>query len=177
MSSILESFDLEANFWKINLQLNIPEEFREYKELDKSKNKEASSKIMWAIALLLEPKGSKFSNLNLKDRRDIIAKDWIGDAKFDWKTIDSLVKAYEKHSLTAAKRQVNEMRNKLDEKSDFLRTVKYSEDTYEMIEKMLASNAKLYNELARLEASLDSDEEEGIVKGGTVESLSEKGEI
>ena len=80
---ILEGFNTDLNFWKLHPQLKVPLPFASILEEDKSKNKSKSSQIMWAIALLADP-DSKFSNISYNTRKDMIAKDYLKDTKFDW---------------------------------------------------------------------------------------------
>ena len=70
---ILNGFDTDVNFWKLNPQLKVPLAFADILKQDKSKNKSKSSQIMWAIALLVDP-DSKFSNISFQTRKDMISK-------------------------------------------------------------------------------------------------------
>lgn len=54
--------------WKVIKQLSIPEEFESFRYNDRNRDKEESSKIMWAIALLLDP-DSKFKGLDYRIER------------------------------------------------------------------------------------------------------------
>lgn len=173
---IVNNFELSANFWKLNPQLIIPEVFNALYKGDKSKDKQDSSKIMWAIALLLEPE-SKFYNLPVTERREIISKDYLKIDKFKWDSIDKEVKFYERMILTPAQRQLSEWNRLMDEKNEYMRTLKYNSDTAELIEKLLISNGKLFIEYERLSELLQKEGDVGLVKGGVVESLGERGEI
>ena len=103
---ILNNFDTESNFWKINPQLVFPKEFSNLRGKDKSRDKKISSKIMWGIALLLDP-DSKFSNIPFNDRKKMIARDYLQE-KWDLKK-----EACSKEDLLViVKEQVN-LENKL----------------------------------------------------------------
>jgi hypothetical protein len=154
----------------------VIEEFGKLHKEDKSKDKNSSSQIMWAIALLLDPK-SKFKGLAIKERKQIIATGYLKQPKFNWDTYKQLQDLYLVNNLSAAQRQLNKWNEFMDQKTEFLNTLTYTADSADMIEKLLLSNSKLYGELQRLEDMLVKDGEEGTVKGGTLESLSEKGEI
>lgn len=173
---ILNNFEITANFWSINPQLVIPNDFNKLYESDKSKKKDDSSKLMWAIALIVDTE-SKFYNLSLKERKDIVARDYLKNTKFDWKTLDKQVTTYEKLILTPAQRQLSEWNRLMDEKNEYMKKLKYTGDTADEIEKRLLSNAKLFDELTRLSEMLQKEGEQGLVKGGVSESLSERGEI
>lgn len=173
---LLNNFDIKGNFWKSNSQLELPEVFSEFKKSDKSKDKEESSKVMWAIALLLDP-DSKFRRLKLSDRKNLIAKDMLKFDKFDWNKYKVLMEFYEKLILTPAERQLLIWEQKLDEKTQFMSDTTYDENNAELLEKLLGSNSKLFSELERIKEQLDKEGETGITKGGAEESASEKGEI
>ena len=171
---IVNNFDINSNFWKANPQLIIPDAFNKLYESDKGKDK--SSKVMWAIALIYDP-ASKFFNLPLSERKKIILKDIFKDEKANIDEYKNQISLYEKLTITPAKRQLIEWNRIMDEKSELLRSLKYTTETWEMLEKMLASNTKLYDELNRISESLQKEGQEGVVKGGSVESAAEKGEI
>lgn len=172
---ILNNFEINANFWNLNPQLMIPEEFAILYNNDKSKKKEESSKLMWAVALFIDS-DSKFYNLSPKDRQDIIAKDYLKNTKFNWKTLDKQIALYEKLNISPAQRQLNEWSRLMDEKSTYIRTLKYKADTADEIEKRLLTNGKLFDELNRLKEMLQKDGPEGKVKGNAVEAFFEKDE-
>tara|TARA_Y100001963_G_C6704690_1_gene411321 strand:- start:186 stop:710 length:525 start_codon:yes stop_codon:yes gene_type:complete len=172
---LLNSFETDSNFWSINPQLEIPKIFADIYKKDKSKNKEKSSKIMWAIALLIDP-DSKFANAPYEDRKNLILTDYIRDIKFKWEDYQDAIEYYENLLLTPAQRQINIWSRKMDEKTKYLDSLSYEEDA-ETIEKLLTSNAKLYTELERITKQLEKEESEGVAKGGREESAGEKGLI
>lgn len=173
---ILNNFEVDSNFWKINPQLKIPEVFAKLYDSDKSKNKDESSKLMWAIALILDTE-SKFNNLSLDERKNLVAKDFLKNVKFNWKSLNDQMKLYTDLMTSPAQRQLQEWNRLMDEKSIYVRTLKYNATTADEIEKRLLSNGKLYEELNRLSKMLEKEGSTGVVKGGSEESLSEKGEI
>lgn len=65
----------------------------------------------------------------------------------------------------------------MDEKSEFMKSLKFDEDNYEILEKLVTSNTKLYAEYDRILKVLESDAEDGVTKGGGEESAAEKGLI
>jgi hypothetical protein len=172
---ILNNFEVGANFWIMNPQLRIPEAFAVLHDKDQSKDCRKSSKIMWAIALLIDP-DSKFSNAPYKDRLKLISNDYLKKEDFDWDKYKEAITYYENMLLTPAKRQVVIWNRKMDEKTVYLDTLTYEEDS-EVIEKLLISNAKLYVELERINKQLEKEESDGVAHGGREESASERGLI
>ncbi len=157
---ITNNFDIKSDFFKVNPQLNV-ETF-----------KKVSSKIMWGIALLYDTK-SKFFNLPFDDRLSIIKKEFLKDDKFDPKEYKPQIELYTKLTTTPIKRQLIQWNRILDEKSKYLETIEYSSNTYAIIEKMLASNTDLYEELQRITAAIEMEEAGSTVKGGAKKSLLE----
>jgi len=174
--SILNSFNIKANFWQVNPQLCAVDPLATLYNGDKSKDKSDSSKIMWAIALVFDIE-SKYFNIPLDDRKKIIARDYLKNDKFDFNKYKEYIEFYEKLTLTPARRHLIIWNNKLDEKTTFLEGLQYNEQTAELIEKLLISNTKLYAELERISEELVKEGDSGIVKGGSEESISEKGEM
>lgn len=174
--NLLNNFDIKSNFWKINPQLCILGEFASLYDADKSKDKSESSKIMWAIALILDTE-SKFFNLPVDERKRVVAKDYLKSPSFDFGSYKPQMNAYEKLTMTPAKRQLVEWSRIMDEKSELLKTLNYTVETWEIIEKMLKSNKDLYAELQRISELLINEGERGIMKGGSEESATEAGDI
>ncbi len=157
---IVNNFDTKTDFFKANPQLNI-ETF-----------KKVSSNVMWAIALLYDTK-SKFFNLPIDDRLNIIKKEFLKDKDFNIEKYKNQIELYVKLTTTPAKRQLIQWNRILDEKSKYLETIRYSSETYNDIEKMLSSNTKLYEELSRITSAIEMEEAGSAVKGGAKKSLLE----
>jgi len=171
----LNNFDIHNNFWEVNKNFLALEEFKSLHDSDKSKKKEESSLLMWCLSLLLHPDSILF-NVSISDRKKIIAKEYMHNEKFDWKTVDKLIQTYQKLILSSGQRQLVIWTRLMDEKSEYMSTLSYK-DNWEEIEKMLLSNSKLYMELARISEQLEKEGIEGEVKGNAEESDSERGDI
>jgi|TARA_A100001011_G_C14314163_1_gene847102 hypothetical protein len=172
---ILNGFDINANFWILNPQLKIPEPFAKIYKEDRTKNKLKSSKIMWGIALLVDP-DSKFSNISYNTRKEMISKDYLKDEKFHWHLYKDAIIFYERSLISPAKRQLMVWNKKMDEKTIYLDTLTYEENA-DTIEGLLKTNVKLFEDLERLLRLVDKEKNEGATKGGAEESASEKGLI
>ena len=172
---ILNGFDISVNFWKINPQLKIPQPFADLLKVDTSKGKRKSSQLMWAVALLVDP-DSKFTNISLQNRKDMIARDFLRNEKFDWKGVQKACQYYESMLITPTKRQLSIWEQKMDEKSIYLAELTYEEDAT-VIEKLLSTNVKLFEDYERLIKMVEKEKDDGTTKGGTVESASEIGLI
>ncbi len=167
---LIDIWEIEGNFWDLNPQLKLA--FKSVYSADKSKNKETSSRLMWAVALFIDNK-SKFRDLAEHEREHLIQRDY--NTKFSVKDCKDIIDKW-KSFLSPAERQLLLWNKFMDEKNEYMQTLNYAENGDE-IEKRLKSNSTLFEELKRLENLIAEEESEGMVKGGAVESLSEKGEI
>ncbi len=172
---IINNWDIEANFWDINPQVKIPEIYRSFYKSDKSRDKKDSSRIMWGVALYADF-DSKFRQLGKKDKQELICNDVFKDNKFNWKSIEPLIDAWEIFKPVTV-RQMMQWERLMAEKDVYLSGLTYNEQSAENIEKLLLSNTKLYKEYEDIMSRLTQDGNEGIMHGGGVESLTEKGEI
>lgn len=171
----LNNFDLRNNFWEVNSNFLILDEFKQLYDEDKSKKKEKSSLLMWSLSLLLHPDSILF-NVSISDRRRIISVEYLHDSKFNWADVEKQVQLYQKLVLTSAQRQLVLWTRLMDEKSEYMNTLSYK-NNWEEVEKMLLSNSKLYSELERISEQLEKEGAEGLVKGNAEESASEAGDI
>jgi len=58
MRAISKNWNTDENYWQMNPIIKTISQFNKLYTSDKSKNKQKSSKIMWAIALFLDPNDS-----------------------------------------------------------------------------------------------------------------------
>lgn len=172
---IIDSWDTRINFWEANPQLRIPALYKKLYDEDKSKTKAHSSKLMWAIALYADYT-SKYRQLSEKERKIIIATDWIEDPNFDWVKIQDLIDTWNIF-LPVTKKQLMEWERLMNEKTAFLKTLTYDASTAELIEKLLISNSKLYKEFEDISSRLTEDSSNSQMMGGGQESLLESGDI
>ena len=171
----VESWDTQANFWDVNPQLKVPAVFNKLYSEDKSKGKAHSSKLMWAVAYYADF-DSKYRALSDGERQKLIADDILKNPEFDWTQVQQYVKAWDMFKSVPMKQMI-EWERLMNEKTEYMKTLKYSSDTADEIEKRLLSNSKLYSEYEEIMSRLVQDGEGGTMLGGAMESLTEKGEI
>lgn len=172
---IIDSWDILANFWDVNPQVKAPSVFNKLYTEDKSKGKAQSGKLMWAIAFYADF-DSKYRALSDGERKKLIAEDILKNPDFDWSTVDYLIKAWDMFKSVPMK-QMAEWERLMNEKTEYMKTLKYNADTADEIEKRLLSNSKLYAEYEEIMSRLVQEGEAGTMLGGSMESLTEKGEI
>lgn len=173
----INNWDITANFWEVNPHFKAFELFNKIHTSDASKNKTSSSILMWGIAFYCSFY-SKLKQLGESERKVLIAKDILKNPNFNWEdeTIKALIKEWDIFKSVSMK-QMTEWDRLMNEKTDFMRTLKYDGSTADTIEKLLLSNSKLYKEYEDIMERLSQESNGGVIKGGSVESLSERGDI
>jgi len=167
---------IDDNFWSMNPELKVPEKLGEFHKKDKSLNKKDSSKIMWAIYMLTH-KDSIYNDLPIREKRELITRDFLREPKFDWSKLKDVIKAFEDTTLTVLGKQVMEFKRLLDERAEYMKTVKFNLSTRKDITEMMLETNKLAKEYDFLVSRLNLESDEGEIKGGEMESLNDKGLI
>jgi hypothetical protein len=172
---VIDSWETNDNFWVSNVQFKVAQPFKSLYDSDKSKNKEASSKIMWGLAFMCDF-GSKYRQLSVNERKELIARDIFKNPNFNWDDYKDYIRGWEIFK-TSAERQMMQWERFINEKTEFLETLKYDKENSGLIEKLLLSNSDLYEEYEDIMARLSQEEDGGTMKGGSMESASERGDI
>jgi hypothetical protein len=137
-----------------------------------------SSTMMWFVTYVCDP-GSTLRNLPENLRVETLLENGaIEKMKYQKhkQKIEELMVAYYKLVETPAARQLRIWNKKMDEKSAFMEITPYDGSTFEMLEKMMSSNAKIYNEYDQIMKKIAMDDD-GVTRGGATESLTDRGEI
>lgn len=168
----------DNNFWELNSDLVILDEFSKLYYKDKSKDKQDSSKILWAIFYAYNPE-SKF--FNYPNKQEVISQSFLKDPKFKWEDYKDLIEAYKNIVLTDAERALinwNEIMTMRDQSiKDLYKKAIEDSDTDELvkIDKMLANTPKMFEDYKKIKK--DYEEEKVTKKGKTIASLSDSGEL
>lgn len=177
---MINNWNIDINFWELYPDLKIYKSFKKLHKSDKSRGKESSSKIMWFVSLTTSM-GSKYYNVPLEERYEIIEEDYMEDKDFRKKYKDKLpelIQDFQKLEDTPVDRHLRQWDASLDDRTNFLSTMKYTLDTYEDLDKMAANTSKVFDTLKKIK---DDKAKElaggGSAKGGGQESLSDTGEI
>lgn len=168
----------ENNFWTENLEISMIKEFDDLYSADTSKNKEKSSKIMWAIYFAYNPNSKLY---NLPDKLKVIARDHLKDPKFKWSSVAKQVEVYKELVLTDAERALlkwNEIMIMRDQTIKDLYKSAIADrdvDTLVKIDKMMTTTPKMFEDYKKVKK--DFEEEKTTKKGKKINSLSEEDEI
>jgi len=178
---VVTNFDIDVSFWDVNPTFKILGEFANFYRSDTSKGKGASSKVMWAIALLEEnDQDNKLRTYSEGDRKKIIAEELIRDDKFKWKKYQYLIDYYVESQMSKSKRSLRRLRKKMEEREDFMETTEYTLSNARELDNMFANTEKLFSLIKKLELEIEKEENQsggGLVRGGRSESAGERKEI
>lgn len=179
--SVLANFDLDVSFWELNPQFKVLGKFATFYRKDTSKAKNASSKVMWAIAFFVDrDRDNKIGRLPTKDKKKIISEELIKDPKFRWNKHIDLIDYYKETQLSRAQRSLSFFEDKMEDREDFLDTQEYTLENAKELDSIIANTEKLFSVISKLitqveyEETMDSD---GIAKGGRKESAGERKEL
>jgi len=180
MGAILETLDTNINFWIANPNFLSVTKFKDYHSKDKSKGKESSSQIMWAIALCLDMKeGNTWINVPEAEKKRMIAEDFIGDKKFNWETkeIKELYTEYYERCLTVAEKMLRNFNLKLVDRQQLIDKTKYDMETADQLDKMILNTGKIYSQYEEIMNMFKQEQANGKTRGGIKESAGELGLI
>lgn len=168
----------DFSFWDAHPELVMLESFNALHYKDSSKNKQDSSRKMWAIYYAHNPE-SKF--FNMPNKLTILARDFLKDPEFNWDSIRDQVFTYKELVLTPAERGLvnwTEIMNVRDESlKNMYKDAILERNLKELVEldKMLANTAKLFQDYKKIKQEYDEDKT--TRKGKSIASLSDSGEI
>ena len=170
--------NFENSFWDEYPELKIPNAFNELYTKDKSKDKNKSSRIMWAIHLHSHPESKLY---NLPDKEEVIARDFIKEKDFKWETYSELLELYRNVVLTPAERalqnwdEIMSLRDK-GVKEFYKEAIDAKDaDIILKLDKALAATPKMFDDYKRIKESYE--EEKTKKKGTKISSLSDSDEI
>lgn len=172
----MEIFDLSKNFWKVHPQLKEIGELKKFYITNKEKN---SSLLMWFIKFVYHP-DSEFYEMEPKEKIRLISKDILNDENFyseNKEQIDFLVQEYTKIIDTVLDRTIRIIKDKLNEKNQFIADKDYDIETFEDLDKAILSYDKQLALLSKLEQEKSKKKVEGNAKGDLQLSEGDLGRI
>src|SRR6218665_3022189 len=186
-TSISKNWNTDENYWILNPIMKTIKVFSDFYNNDKTKNKEKSSKLMWAVALLMDPNDTNpWRNLSEEEKKGLIAEDYIGSKTFNWEDPDikSLMDTYENFCLTLAEKELYRYNQKITQRGDFIAKTTYTMDwfdedsgkvvkgTADQLDKMMLNTGKIFAEMEMIQDKLVKEASGGIGRGGQTESAS-----
>jgi len=176
--SLLNSFDIDTNIWEVEPQLKIPKVFAELYNSDKSKGKAYSSKIMWAIALLIDnSEANKFRNYTFEEKKLLISENYLQDPLFDWDKYEHIKNAFEEASTSKLEKSLLIYESKLEERDVLIKNTKYTLDNAADLDKIIKETKNIIELIIKLRDQVKQEKDSGVTKSGMQESASDRGDI
>lgn len=156
----------EALFWDIYPECIYMTPFN--KLYNKKKLAESSIKA-WYVVLFTDPE-SLFVNLPEHERQKELEENYLkGKSIHNDPDIQYCIENY---PMSDAARNFLEWKNKLDQRMAFIKSVDWSEDTYDMLDKMLKGTKAIFDLYQQAVTEYQKDDV-GRVKGGAQLSVSD----
>jgi hypothetical protein len=173
--SIIAKYNEGINFWEANPQFKVIGGFGALYHSDKSKSKDTSSKIMWAISFFCDDsEENRLINLPETDRKSIIEDDYIKDKNFAWDKYKELIELYQKTQMTHQQRTLFNLKVKMEERDNFLLNTKYTLDNARDLDAIISNTPKLFEMVKTLQEEISRDKNHSVMRGGAKESASDK---
>ena len=170
---ILSTFDVinSPDFFEVNPQFEIS--FKRVREV----YPDNYSKLMWAICLLLHPK-SIYKNLDESTRKRIILREYLDVDETSsqiWDDLSLEIELFKDLILTKKEKFLIEWERKLDERQNFISSLPYNANTYELLDKMMGVTDKMWKQyLSCLKDVEEESSKMSNIEGGAIESPSEQ---
>lgn len=172
--SIINNFNINANFWSSNPQLIAI--FDDVYQEDTTKNKERSSKLMWAIALLIDPnENNSYRNMLYEDKLKILRDNYIKEKNFDWIKYDDVIERYKKYVLTKTEYALHVMEKKLEERLRLLNDTVITLENADSLDKLQLNMVKIKTEIKNLTKLMKEDDSNIKNKGDKKVGLLDSG--
>lgn len=180
MNTVIENFNTSMNFWTSNPNMLVVAKFKDLYDKDKSKNREDSSRLMWAISLYCDLNDKNpWRNMPDREKKMLIKEDYLRDKKFDWedKLIKDLIHVYTELVLSVPEKALRNFNLKLIERQTFIDNTKYDMENADQLDKMMLNTSKIYSQYEEILHMFKEEKNSGKTKGGIKESASEQGLI
>ena len=161
-------FDLNLIYWDLYPQHKVI-----FSNIYNSDDEYTTSKLMWAIAMLLHP-DSDYWGLPTSEKQAQISKAWLDNPNFKWEPHTANIILFKSLCLTPNQRALNVWKEKMEERNQLLDTVPYTLDTLELLDKALVNSIKITDGYNKAVQALNTEKESGTNKGNIEESFFEK---
>jgi len=152
----------EKNFWEEHDKLRLHDLFDGLYKSDKSKNKNKSSTIMWAIHYYCHPESQLY---NIPNKDELLKENFIKDDKFEWEDYQDHIAIYKQTVLSPAEQalmtwdETIRQRDKMI-KQLYKRTLEEEEPDVailEKIDKMMANTPRFFDQYSKVKQAFDEE--------------------
>jgi hypothetical protein len=196
MKSLIDIYNPSENFWELNPQFKTMSPFSELHKKDRKRTKLDSSKDMWFVSGILDKK-SNYSDMEEDPEKPFgqyrqISRDLSHDENWLYDNYDRLrpyFEAWERFAITPAWRLMLTWEKKMKERDRVLSETPYEVgvtdergrlvgSNVEILDKMFERSPKLWDQYIKTKELIEAEGAEGgVVKGDSVASASDLGEI
>jgi hypothetical protein len=173
--SPIDNFNMDVSFWEANPIYKTKEPFKSLYKKDKTKGKKPSSDMMWFVTLCYDMK-SEWWQQEFEVRVLGLSNEFMDDDCYFEHNEDKIIElgeGYTNFNDTAVKAELRAWKEMLQDRGKFIKSTKYSEATYEMLDKMGGVTKKLWDDYGRIMKELSTEEGADGVLGGEMESLND----
>lgn len=188
----------DANFWKLNPQLQFIKPFDKLYNIDDSLNKGESSKTMWCIVFMSDPdeETNKFFRIPLLERYEMLKETFHSLFDLEEEYTKACYEAYPLMCLSAVQRALKDEKEMLMKRASFIKEQEYTLDSYEVItgpggrpvrvtmpgtakqlDTMHKATKSIMDNFKIVESEFFAEKSKAQLKGNRQESKGEKGEI
>lgn len=139
-------------------------------------SKKEASELAWYIYLYCDP-SSEFRNLPPKTRQNELEKNFVKREVHSMSEVQDAINSYDEHMMSLTKRNLKKWEDKLTERQAFIDETEYNENTFEMLDKMMAQTDKMWKMFMTLKKELEKESDDQTTYGGVELSASETGMI
>jgi len=177
MASPDQDFNIKNSYWKVHPSHIYV--FNEFYSNDKTKNKQYSSKVMWAIKYVYH-RESPYYELPTQEKWDVVIDLLQLDTptvKFKPSKHEDIIITYQNINYTKVERYLKMWEDELEDRLNFLKSIEYSTDTpvdlIKLKEDFLKNTDRMMDSLTKAYSALEK--EKALGKGGMEETPSEQG--
>lgn len=131
MRNIVENYSPKNNFWEHNPQFTLIQPFRKLWKSDRTKDKNGSSDLMWATALIYHPKSDLY---NVTGKEEKVSETMLGikasDVEKYWADNKEIVDAFIDSALTQAEKSLVSWYEYMKKRDIYLKNTEYYFDQY-----------------------------------------------
>lgn len=165
--------DLETLIWDSNPMMKVI--FNDFYKKDKSKQKSDSSQVLTVLYFLNHP-DSELKDLPEEDLIKDLTSSGFLTINWDREKYAKVEERFLEKCMTAKERIAQGWEDKLLERDRFMRDKPYNEENYEMLDKMMGNNKKLWDYYMQALKDLELERAE-LTSGNLVESATEDGSV
>lgn len=163
---MVEHVDFEADFFKVNPQFKLI-----------SPLNELPSKQMWVVFFFADVSDKNiFRNTPDDVKKQELEDNYIKDV-IDWEALDPYIQRYKQLCMSPAERAFATWSKKLEERSNFIDSIEYDQDTWESLDSIMKNSKVIFDHYEKVAEKFGEQKAKSTLRGGKQESASEKGII